>query len=176
MMKDLYDFAKSYNRSILLLALSVTVFYVLSTYLPEPSSTAKKKTISKPVYIEIAKEDEPPYVIEFDDISEANKFAESYRLHRLPKNGDKLIITGEDKITFSRINGRKGLALGVPIGINSAAVEDLIILPGIGPKLAEKIIEYRKFKGRFKNPNDLKKVDGIGKKKLESIRQLISLD
>jgi competence ComEA-like helix-hairpin-helix protein len=175
-MKDNYDFAKSYNRSILLLSLFVTLFYVLVTYIPNTGSPGEKPRSSRPVYVEIAIESEPSYIVELEGDNEANKFAESYRLHRLPKNGDKLIITGENKIAFSRINGRKSLALGVSIGINSATVDDLIILPGIGPKLAEKIIEYRKFKGRFKNPNDLKKVDGIGKKKLESIRQLISLD
>lgn len=175
-MKNNYDLAKSYNRSILLLSLLVTVFYVLVTYIPNMSSPDEKAPISKSVYIEIATENESSYVVKLEGDHEVNQFAESYRLHRLPRNGDKLIITGENEVVFSRINGRKSLALGVPIGINSATLEDLLMLPGIGPKLAKKIIEYRKFKGRFKNPYELRKVHGIGQKKFKSIRQLISLD
>lgn len=175
-MNDNYDFAKSYNRSILVLSLFVTVIYVLVTYIPNISSLEEKTPISKPVYVEIATENESPYIVELGGDNEANKFLESYRLDRLLKNGDKLIITVGNKVVFSRINGRKSLALGVPIGINSATLEDLIMLPGIGPKLAKKIIEYRKFNGRFKNTYELKKVDGIGEKKFKSIKQLISLD
>jgi competence ComEA-like helix-hairpin-helix protein len=171
-----YDFAKSYNRSILLLSLFVTVFYLLNTYIPEIGSSEEKNPISEPVYVEIAMENESSYIVELEGDNQANKFVESYRLHRPPKTGDKLIITGEDKIMLSRINGRKSLALGVPIGINSATVEDFIMLPGIGPKLAKKIIEYREFNGRFKNPSELQKVDGIGEKKFKSIKRLISLD
>jgi competence protein ComEA len=74
------------------------------------------------------------------------------------------------------MNGRKSLVLGVPIGINSATFEDLKNLPGIGTKLAQKIIEYRKFNGNFKNLYELEKIDGIGEKKFSSIKQLISLD
>jgi competence ComEA-like helix-hairpin-helix protein len=175
-MKDNYEFKKSYNRSILLLSLLVTVFYVLVTYIPNISTREERPPISEPVYVEIAMENESSYIVELDGDNQANKFVESYRLRRLPRNGDKLIISGQDKIMLSRMNGRKSLALGVPIGINSATVEDLVILPGIGPKLAKKIIEYREFNGRFKNPSELQKVDGIGEKKFKSIKRLISLD
>ncbi len=175
-MKDNYEFKKSYNRSILLLSLLATVFYVLVTYIPNISTREERPPISEPVYVEIAMENESSYIVELDGDNQANKFVESYRLRRLPRNGDKLIISGQDKIMLSRMNGRKSLALGVPIGINSATVEDLVILPGIGPKLAKKIIEYREFNGRFKNPSELQKVDGIGEKKFKSIKRLISLD
>jgi len=68
------------------------------------------------------------------------------------------------------------LSLGVPIGINSAGIDDLDELPGIGPKLAEKIIEYRNLNSSFNSIDELQKVAGIGQKKLETIRSLISLD
>jgi len=63
-----------------------------------------------------------------------------------------------------------------PIHINSASVDDLCALKGVGPKLAEKIIERRNAAGPFKSPSDLKKVHGIGKKKLENMLQLIIFD
>ena len=175
-MKDNYDFRKSYNRSILLLCLFVAVFYLLNAYVLERSFPEEKAPISKPVYLEIAVENETSYIVELDDRDEVNKFVESYRLHRFPRNGDKLIITGGNKIIFSRISGRKSLALGVPIGINSATFEDLQTLPGIGPKIAKKIIEYRKLNGTFKNLYELVRIDGIGTKKFISLKPLISLD
>ncbi|MGD9581999.1 MAG: DUF655 domain-containing protein [Vampirovibrionia bacterium] len=54
------------------------------------------------------------------------------------------------------------------INPNTASKAQLISLPGIGEKTADKIIEHRK-NNRFNSPKDLKKVKGIGKKKLEAI-------
>ena len=52
----------------------------------------------------------------------------------------------------------------LPLHINTASADDLCALKGVGPKLAEKIIEQRTASGPFKGPADLKKVHGIGKK------------
>ena len=57
----------------------------------------------------------------------------------------------------------------LPLHINTASADDLCALKGVGPKLAEKIIEQRTASGPFKGPADLKKVHGIGKKKLENM-------
>ena len=64
----------------------------------------------------------------------------------------------------------------LPLHINTASADDLCALKGVGPKLAEKIIERRNAAGPFKNPSDLKKVHGIGKKKLENLLHSIIFD
>ena len=64
----------------------------------------------------------------------------------------------------------------LPLHINTASADDLCALKGVGPKLAEKIIEQRTAFGPFKGPADLKKVHGIGKKKLENMLQSIIFD
>ena len=64
----------------------------------------------------------------------------------------------------------------LPLHINTASADDLCALKGVGPKLAEKIIERRNSAGPFKNPSDLKKVHGIGKKKLENLLHSIIFD
>ena len=64
----------------------------------------------------------------------------------------------------------------LPLHINTASAEDLCALQGVGPKLAEKIIERRTASGPFKGPSDLKKVHGIGNKKLEKMLQSIIFD
>ena len=59
--------------------------------------------------------------------------------------------------------------VNLPVHINSASVEELCALNGVGPKLAEKILATRNALGPFKTGEDLQKVPGIGKKKLEKL-------
>lgn len=64
---------------------------------------------------------------------------------------------------------------GRPLNINEATAEDLRLLPGIGPKLALRIVEARARVGRFANLSDLDAVPGIGPKKLAQLAPLITV-
>lgn len=59
------------------------------------------------------------------------------------------------------------------ININTATMEELQQLEGIGPVLAERIIAYRRTEGDFTSPEDLLAVEGIGPVILETIRPRI---
>ncbi len=59
------------------------------------------------------------------------------------------------------------------LNINEANINQLQNLKGIGPKLAEEIINYRNTNGPFETIEDLMKVKGIGEKKFEIIKDLI---
>lgn len=61
------------------------------------------------------------------------------------------------------------------ININKASSDELQKISGIGPSLAEKIINYRNSNGNFQNIEDLKNVSGIGEKKFETIKEHITL-
>ncbi len=63
-----------------------------------------------------------------------------------------------------------------PIAFNSASLDELCALPGVGPKLAEKIISHRTRVGTVKNEADLLKIPGIGKKKAKNILKNIIFD
>lgn len=56
-----------------------------------------------------------------------------------------------------------------PVDLNSAGAEELAALPGIGPTLAERILEYRSANGPFASPEELLCIQGIGAGKLEAI-------
>ena len=59
------------------------------------------------------------------------------------------------------------------IDINRASQRELCLLPGIGTKLAIRIIEYREAHGFFEDAEQLRNVPGIGDKKLSKIRQMV---
>jgi competence protein ComEA len=59
------------------------------------------------------------------------------------------------------------------LDVNRASAEDLQQLPGIGPVLAQRIVEWRRTHGAFKQVDELNAVKGIGNKKLQQIRPLV---
>jgi len=61
------------------------------------------------------------------------------------------------------------------ININTASLAELQTLPRIGPKVAQRIIDYRTQNGPFKKPEDLMKVRGIGEKVFNQIKDLITV-
>lgn len=61
----------------------------------------------------------------------------------------------------------------VSVNVNTASLDELILLPSIGEKTAARIIEYRRSHGNFEKPEDLTGVRGIGPGKLKLIRPLV---
>ena len=69
----------------------------------------------------------------------------------------------------------KGASASAPVSLNSATLEELDSLPGIGPALAQQIVSYRETKGPFTSIDQLGEVPGIGPSKLEQLRPLVGL-
>jgi len=65
-------------------------------------------------------------------------------------------------------------APGGLIDLNRASLQELQELPGIGPKTAEKIVAYRETTP-FQRIDDLMEVHGIGEKKMEAVRNLVTV-
>lgn len=56
------------------------------------------------------------------------------------------------------------------VDLNQATLLELEALPGIGPKLAQRVIEHRDENGPFRSVDDLRQVKGIGRKKFDRLR------
>ncbi len=98
------------------------------------------------------------------------------------KDGQQIVIPGTSEFpTPQLVIGGGGLLVtptppaGQLVNINTAAVDLLEQLPGIGPTTAQKIIEYREENGPFGRVEDLLKVPGIGPDTLDEIRGLITV-
>jgi competence protein ComEA len=66
-------------------------------------------------------------------------------------------------------------ANAAPINLNSASVDQLEALPGIGRATAERIVEYRQKSGGFKKAEDLMNVRGIGEKSFLKLKPLVTV-
>ena len=62
------------------------------------------------------------------------------------------------------------------VNVNTATAKEIQSIPGIGEVLSLRIIEYRDSRGGFESEADLLSVEGLGKKKLESIKEYIKFE
>ncbi|MHB8512150.1 MAG: helix-hairpin-helix domain-containing protein [Actinomycetota bacterium] len=95
----------------------------------------------------------------------------------VPRIGEQPSLEPQAPPTDSSSSGsKKGKAgPGTKVNINTASVNELETLPGIGPSLAQRIVDYRTQHGPFQTIDDLKKVHGIGPKKFDSLKDYITV-
>jgi len=62
-----------------------------------------------------------------------------------------------------------------PVNLNTATLADLDTLPGVGPVLAQRILDAREAQGGFTSVGDLRKVDGIGDSRYEQLKDLVTV-
>lgn len=70
---------------------------------------------------------------------------------------------------------KKALPAG-SININTASLSELDALPGVGPAIAQRIIDYRSAHGKFHSVEEIKNVKGIGDKTFEKLKNYITVD
>jgi competence protein ComEA len=90
-----------------------------------------------------------------------------------------LVSDGEQIVVPRRgagdvVAGAGGAASGGPVHLNSATLEQLDALPGIGPVTAQKILDFRQEHGAFGSVDELDAVQGIGPARLEQLRELVA--
>jgi competence protein ComEA len=67
-----------------------------------------------------------------------------------------------------------GTAPAGPVHLNTATLEQLDSLPGVGPVTAQKIVDYRQAHGAFASVDELDAIPGIGPKRLDDLRDLVA--
>jgi competence protein ComEA len=68
-----------------------------------------------------------------------------------------------------------GVGPGAPVNLNTATLADLDSLPGVGPVLAQRIVDHRERHGAFRAIGDLRQVDGIGEARYEQLKELVTV-
>ena len=112
--------------------------------------------------------------VEFRDSLEQEIFLQK-KSEKFIENAE--VITENEKIERKiKQKTKKKPKISFPIAINTASLDVLCAIPGVGPKMAEKIITYRKTHGPLKKEADLLKISGIGKKKSKIILKSIKFD
>ena len=90
---------------------------------------------------------------------------------RLLSDGEQIrVLTAQEATLTSQAGAASSL-----LNLNSATAEQLEELPGVGPALAARIVDWRESNGSFKNVEELSSVSGIGDKLLASVRDLVTL-
>ena len=155
-----------------------------------PQEVEDKTTISTVIYVDVKGEVHHPGVYQMkaenrvkDLIEAAGGFtplADDQKLNLAQLLEDQMVIVvpkkGEEvnsELAQTPTPHKKEVEKEGKVNINTATVEELKTLKGIGEKKAEAIIEYRKKNGSFKNKEELMKVRGIGKKLYESFQERV---
>jgi competence protein ComEA len=93
---------------------------------------------------------------------------------RVPAVGDP-VVPGSLPGAGSAGGAGAGGAAGVPVSLNTADLAALDTLPGVGPVLAQRILDWRTAHGRFTSIDELGEVSGIGEKLLAQLSPLVTL-
>jgi competence protein ComEA len=92
----------------------------------------------------------------------------------------RFVATGLALAMAALLVSGTAMAAGKPaptakVNLNTASVEQLTALPGVGPKLAARIVEYRQKSGTFRSTQELMNVQGIGEKNFAKIETWLSV-
>ncbi|MGA3084826.1 MAG: helix-hairpin-helix domain-containing protein [Thermodesulfobacteriota bacterium] len=107
-----------------------------------------------------------------------NQLLSSKESARILDQDTALTVTSKDHgilVLQDSLSAKALWILGRPIPLNRATKEDLDQLPGIGPSLAQRIVEYREKRGGFSSLDELMVVNGIKEKTFKKIKGYLTL-
>jgi competence protein ComEA len=88
-------------------------------------------------------------------------------------DGEQIVVPARGSVAAVAPTPGGGAASG-PVHLNSATLEQLDALPGVGPVTAQKILDYRQKHGAFGSVDELDAISGIGPARLETLRDLVA--
>ena len=178
---------KAFNASqlsvvlLLIILLSGVLFARYSFFKSDEKSIFVKRS---PYVYELRGRVKAPGFYSFDDAQTLNQLIntcgsaadgiESSQLNKTIKSGTRIILS--DKIKIESLDERDRINFFLPIDINTASIEDFILIPGVGEKTAQSIVSFREKNKGITDLQDLIKIRGIGEKKLKRILPYVSID
>ena len=93
----------------------------------------------------------------------------------------RIVATGLALVLALVVSSGLAVAAGKPapsgkVNINTATAQQLTVLPGVGEKLAARIVDYRQKAGGFKNVSELMNVQGIGEKNFQKVQVYLTAE
>lgn len=186
---------------IIAIIVSFLIGFALGYYIhPRGVNTENREEIGietkNKIYVHVVGEVKNPGVYEmslgdrvFHAIEKAGGATENAELTSINlaeklKDGEKIIVYKKEMINSNNVTSKDNVSQDQEryfksknnlININTASKEELETLPGIGKVLSQRIIDYRRTNGYFKSIDEIKKVSGIGEKRFEAIKDLITV-
>ena len=193
-LKEIYSEFTPRTLKALVVSLGVVGFIVYvatSSLMPaqkvfvQSSGSAKNVSVSSArIYVDVAGEVRKPGIYQLDSGSRvfdvvllaggftAKANQASVNLARTLTDGEQLIVANKSQQGFGSSSSNPASIL---ISLNQASETELEQLPGVGPALAGRMIDWRSANGGFKTKEDLLNVAGIGDKLFAQIKDKVSL-
>ena len=174
--------------SIVLVVITSIIYVAASFFSRYPlrgTSIPYSDRSSSPVTVELTGDTDHRgiyFIPENTTVSDFLKIAEVEGINGLEKKTVKLStgmtvnINASDQLSMGKMSAAKRLLLDISIDVNQASTEDLMLVPGIGEKTAQRIIHLRETSGKLQGLEDLMKIPGIKEKRLTRIRKYLYVE
>jgi len=144
---------------------TITVYVCGSVKTPSNVTLPKESRVEDAVRLAGGPTDQA----DLNGINMAQKLSDEDMVY-VPQKGE-IIETGTSNSGRAPVRAAKG-----KLNVNRASISELDALPGVGPAIAQRIIEYRNSNGGFKSIEELNNVSGIGDEKYKEMKDLITVD
>ena len=152
---------------------------------PDAATIAVRPSGGGRVVVDVAGEVERPGVYRLpasarvedalEEAGGATRRADLSQINRAAKveDGRQILVPARARPGEAAVAATGPAAVEAPINLNTATLEQLDTLDGVGPATAQKILEYREERGGFGSVDELDQIPGIGEKRLAALRERV---